>query len=605
MSQPDPTGESPVTTASRSLATALWRARFASGLLPPSYTTTGDTIQLGKTRFLLRGDNAPSLALLPQEPGRRHNNFYSYRNNDNEDALPAFKKEETAMARRAANRESETSESAKQASTEQKKTISTAVATGDGSPAAAPQATAVSEQMELAGFQSGQFELLRAALDKRSEANASPRIIVSEFAALWLPVHIVDLELLAPALRQAGAPQAPSHTARVRKDLLNIILADLIRDEGSQEALDAKLDALSDAFDAYQKAAEQEREGLEEKEGDLGLRMRDRFDRLKGRFSDLEEVNGEAMDLLAPRSLSLSAPRQRSRMENDMPRYSSDTPERDEQGRFTSDNDRGSSRGRGGGDRDESGRFASEGRSSRRYDDDDNRSRGRDESGRFASERSRYNDEDDRSRGRDESGRFTSERSSRDDDRGSRGPSMSRSRYDDRDSDRRSASRSQDEDNRNEGRSRGGWFGDSEGHSEASRRGWESSDHGDSGWYGDREGHSEASRRGWQRSDHGESGWFGDSEGHSEASRRGWEEGHRSQRRDDEDGRRGSSSRQSDSEYRSRSRNDEDRHGEGGRSRRSDDDDDRRSSSGRGHGGWSGDPEGHSEASRRGWENRR
>ena len=26
---------------------------------------------------------------------------------------------------------------------------------------------------------------------------------------------------------------------------------------------------------------------------------------------------------------------------------------------------------------------------------------------------------------------------------------------------------------------------------------------------------------------------------------------------------------------------------------------------GRGHGGWSGDPEGHSEASRRGWENRR
>ncbi len=43
MSQPDPTGESPVTTASRSLATALSKARFASGLLPPSYTTSGDT----------------------------------------------------------------------------------------------------------------------------------------------------------------------------------------------------------------------------------------------------------------------------------------------------------------------------------------------------------------------------------------------------------------------------------------------------------------------------------------------------------------------------------------------------------------------------------
>ena len=30
-------------TASRSLATALWGARFASGLLRPSYTITRDT----------------------------------------------------------------------------------------------------------------------------------------------------------------------------------------------------------------------------------------------------------------------------------------------------------------------------------------------------------------------------------------------------------------------------------------------------------------------------------------------------------------------------------------------------------------------------------
>jgi hypothetical protein len=30
-------------TASHSLATALWRARFASGLLRPSYTTSLDT----------------------------------------------------------------------------------------------------------------------------------------------------------------------------------------------------------------------------------------------------------------------------------------------------------------------------------------------------------------------------------------------------------------------------------------------------------------------------------------------------------------------------------------------------------------------------------
>jgi hypothetical protein len=34
-----------MTAASRSLATALWRARFASGLLPLSYTTTRDATQ--------------------------------------------------------------------------------------------------------------------------------------------------------------------------------------------------------------------------------------------------------------------------------------------------------------------------------------------------------------------------------------------------------------------------------------------------------------------------------------------------------------------------------------------------------------------------------
>jgi hypothetical protein len=37
-----------MTAASRSLATALWEARFASGLLPQRYTTPRDTT------FLLR-----------------------------------------------------------------------------------------------------------------------------------------------------------------------------------------------------------------------------------------------------------------------------------------------------------------------------------------------------------------------------------------------------------------------------------------------------------------------------------------------------------------------------------------------------------------------
>lgn len=194
-------------------------------------------------------------------------------------------------------------------------------------------------------------------------------------------------------------------------------------------------------------------------------------------------------------------------------------------------------------------------------------------------------------RERDEQGRFLLEED-REYSRG--GP---RRRYEDEvdyRSSPRSVSRGRDADEgyrrSDEGRGHGGWFGDSEGHSEASRRGWRSSDHGESGWYGDPEGHSEASRRGWQRSDHRESGWFGDPEGHSEAARRGWDEGNRSQRRDDE------------GSYRSRSRYDDER-----RARRMrHEDEDERSSRGRdrGHGGWFGNSEGHSEASRRGWDRR-
>ena len=105
-----------------------------------------------------------------------------------------------------------------------------------------------------------------------------------------------------------------------------------------------------------------------------------------------------------------------------MARYSS-MPDRDEQGRFMSEDDRGHSRGggyRGGQERDEGSRYMSEGsrRSRGRYEDEDE--------GRYGGGR--------RSMGRE---------------------------YDE--DERRSSSR---------GRDHGGWFGDSEGHSEASRRGW-------------------------------------------------------------------------------------------------------------------------------------
>lgn len=111
-----------------------------------------------------------------------------------------------------------------------------------------------------------------------------------------------------------------------------------------------------------------------------------------------------------------------------MQRYSN-TPDRDERGRFISDDDRRSSRANYDDDR----------RSSSSRYDDDNRGYSRD----------RRHDED---------------------DRGS--PSRARSsRYDD---DRRSSSSRYDDDrgySRDHGQ--GGWFGDPQGHSEAARRGWD------------------------------------------------------------------------------------------------------------------------------------
>ena len=192
-------------------------------------------------------------------------------------------------------------------------------------------------------------------------------------------------------------------------------------------------------------------------------------------------------------------------------------------------------------DRDEHGRFLpEEERGGRGYE--------RESRGRYEEPRGRYGDEE-------------------------RHEQRARSRYDD------DRYRGPEDDMRERGRS--GWHGDPEGHSEASRRAWRSERHGESGWFGDPEGHSEASRRGWRSGHHAESGWFGDSEGHSQASRRGWEE------------REGDYRRGEGGVYRSRGREEDERY-------RGREDDER----GRSHGGWFGDSEAHSQASRRGWEER-
>jgi hypothetical protein len=401
---------------------------------------------------------------------------------------------------------------------------------------------------------------LQATLAKRAQGNADTPAIVKEFAAAWLPHIAIEQEVLVPALKDAGMDEEKIAAVVIQKDIVNLILADLLRN-ADRDFAQAKLEALAKQFDALTEGKDGEDSGLsaamssaEKSIPGLTAQMEARYERFRERFANLDESLGEAMVMLAPRRLSVFPMSRQNRREYEMSRYSN-VRERDEEGRFTSEGGR-SARGRyededrrysrGGPERDEYGRFMSEGgsRSRGRYDDEDERysrrsmGRERDDEGRFMSDngssRSRFQGDDEHygprslgsmGRDRDDEGRFT---------RG--GESY---------------------EGRGEGRGRGGWFGDSESHSQASRRGWDNPRHGESGWYGDPEGHSEAARRGWE---HGHEGNY------------------RSRSRYDDDDRR----------YESRSS-----------SRYPDDDYDR------GHGGWSGDPEGHSEASRRGWQNRR
>jgi hemerythrin superfamily protein len=382
--------------------------------------------------------------------------------------------------------------------------------------------------------------------------------IIEEVCRSLIIHTLLEERVFYPAARQP-ATEDELYEAQVEHDAAKVLILELLEADSADQYRDAKFKVLAEEIKHHVRE-EEAPDGVLAKAQRAGVNTRELAERLTGLKSQLQQ-KAESGKLPDPQPASFRYGEQ-SNQETRMP------TERDQYGRLASDDDnRGRSRGRD-------------------YDDDRNyRSRGsqdreRDSQGRFMS------DDDDPDRGR---------------------------------------GRSYAAGNGGRGRDHGGWFGDPEGHSEASRRGWDERESGSRGRYSrdddddrryrsrgrddeddrsyrsrgssDRERDSQGrfmsdddrgrsrnygSGNGGRGRDHG--GWFGDSEGHSEAARRGWEEREGGSRgrsyRDDEDDRR----------YRSRGR---------------DDDDDRRSSGGRGHGGWSGDPEGHAEAARRGWENRR
>ena len=400
----------------------------------------------------------------------------------------------------------------------------------------------------------------------------------------------LEEEIFYPACRAVASEEDSLDEAQVEHDSAKLLIADLLSARATDRFRDAKVKVLCEQIKHHVAEEEKPTEGIfatAEAHGvdtvELARALKERKENLQGRAAELRPTRAVSLN-----NLELDP---HSNTEERMARSGNSERDRDERGRFVSDDD----------DRDER-RSSSGGSRSRGRDDDDDRGgqgRGRgwygDSEGHSQAARRRSEDDDDyrgsRPRGRDD-----------DDERGGRGrggwfgdpeghAEAARRRWDEDDDRRGSGSRSRDDDdddNRRGSRSRGrddgdddrrgrgrGWYGASEGHAEAARRRSDDDD--------DRRGsRSRGGRDDDDDDDRGSRGrgrgWYGDSEGHSEAARRG---------REDDD--RGGS--------RSRGRNDDDDRRGGSRSRGASDDS--------GHGGWFGDPRRHAQAARRGWENRR
>ena len=442
-------------------------------------------------------------------------------------------------------------------------TASTTGASAEGQKAAGGQSSQASQSSQVSTGTDA-IALLKAdhrkvdALFKQFEAASDSRKDqLIEQICRELVVHtMIEEEIFYPACRQAASDEEPLDEAQVEHDSAKVLIADLMEADGRDQFRDAKVSVLAEMIRHHVKEEEEPSGGIFARAQQAGVNTPELARRMMARKQALE---GRAGELEPSRPVSLQPRRlfQGQQKEDPMARQDNNDRERDDRGRFMSEDDRGR---RSRYDRDDDDRsYRSRGR-----DDDDGRGRGwsgdpeghaeaarrgwaerRGESRSFA--RSSYDDDDRRGgrsgsydRDRDERGRFASD----DDDRGYR----SRSDYDDDrrggsyrerdergrfasedDDDRRYRSRGRDDDDRGaRDRGQGGWFGDSRGHSEAARRGWEERDDERGRSMRSRDDDGRSSSRGRDDDDRGrgrgQGGWFGDSRGHSEAARRGWED---------------------------------------------------------------------------------
>src|SRR6266481_4998139 len=307
------------------------------------------------------------------------------------------------------------------AQTQSEKPPTPAQQAGPTSPERDP---AESKNEQNAGSDSDPIAMLRAdhrrveqlfgSFEKASSAEQKSQL--AKQICTELTIHtLIEEEIFYPACH-ANMEQRLLDEAQVEHDGAKALIIEIRAGSPDDQYFQAKVEVLSEDIKHHVQEEEKPGTGIFVKAKEGGLATPELAKRLAERKQELmEEAKAGALGPPETRSFRVrtNAGMTPASQEHNMARASSSTMERerDERGRFVSDDD----------DRDY--RRRSSGRS--RYDDEDDRRSvpRRDEEGHFTRARSRYSDDDD------------------DDRRGSRGT--------------------------------GGWYGDPEGHSEASRRGGE------------------------------------------------------------------------------------------------------------------------------------
>ncbi|WIM11814.1 hemerythrin domain-containing protein [Enhydrobacter sp.] len=293
----------------------------------------------------------------------------------------------------------------------------------------------------------GLFQQFEQSDDQQEKEQLADRICAE------LIVHTrLEEEIFYPACRRAEVEDDMLDEAQVEHDGAKVLINDLLDDDSDSPFWEAKVSVLKEMI-KHHVAEEEKPDGVMAKAKENGIDESDLVQELKERKQELQE-RGIGRRPARPIALHFE---QEGAMGRGM-------PDRDERGRFMSDEDDRSYRG---------GRY------------------GQSERGGYRGHGGWYGDPE----GHSEAARERwgeSRRGGRHDYEDRR---SGRGRYD------------EDYDDRRSGR-HGGWYGDPRGHTAASHRGWEErrgeydndddGRRGHGGWHGDPRGHAEASRRGWQ-----------------------------------------------------------------------------------------------------------